>query len=149
MNMNNGLWLLFCSFIVVGSVVFNVGMKLGTAEVNPFGFMFFMNVFAVAAFGLCCLVAIYGFKVDVMKGMNLPAFNYAALCAASVVIIDIGYIMAVRYGSLIGTQVIWTVGGMVAFAAIAVLFLNETMTLTKALGIAFGVVSVLLITKAS
>ena len=145
----NGLWLLFCTFIVVGSVVFNVGLKLGSATTNPFGFLFFMNVFALTALGISCLVAKYGFKVDVMQGINPASIKYAALCAGSVVLIDIGYVLAVRYGSLIGTQVIWTVGGMVAFAAIAVMFLGETLSLTKALGIAFGIVSVLLITKAS
>ncbi|MFA4994963.1 MAG: hypothetical protein WC521_06645 [Bdellovibrionales bacterium] len=144
----NGLWLLFCSFIVIGSVVFNVGLKIGSAAVNPFGFLFFMNVFALTALALSCLAAKYGFNADVMQGINVHSLKYAALCAGSVVLIDIGYVLAVRYGSLIGTQVIWTVGGMVAFAAVAVLFMNETMTLTKALGIAFGIVSVLLITKA-
>jgi len=145
----NGLWLLFVSFIVIGSVVFNVGLKIGTAEVNPFGFLFIMNVYAVVALGLFCLAAKYGFKADVMQGMTPSAHKYALICAASVVMIDIGYILAVRYGSMIATQVIWTVGGMVAFAAVAALFLGEALTLTKALGIAFGVVSVLLITRPS
>ena len=145
----NGMWLFYASLIIIGSVVFNVGLKVGSDGVNFLGYLLVMNVFALIVCGLCCLVAKYGFNVDVMQGMNPASVKYAALTAASVILIDIGYVLAVRCGSLIATQVVWTVGGMVAFAAFAVAFMGETLSLTKALGIVAGIISVLLITKAS
>lgn len=141
-------WLLFASLTVVGSVGYNVGMKLGSPGTNPFVFTFVMTAVILLILGVCCLAAKYGFKVDMEQGMNVRALKYAALCGGSAALIDIGYFLALRYGSLIPTQMFWTVGGTVALAVFASLFLNETMTLTKALGIAFGIVSVVLITKA-
>lgn len=142
------LWLLFASMTVVGSVAYNVGMKMGGTGVNPFGFTFVMTSVILALLGLCCLVAQFGFKTNVLQGMNLHAVKYAALCGAAAALIDIGYFLAIRSGGMIPTQVFWTIGGMVALAVVAALFMGEAMTATKALGIAFGIVSVFLITRA-
>ncbi len=141
------LWLLFASMTVVGSVAYNIGMKMGGAGVNPFAFTFVMTSVILAILGACCLVAQFGFKTDVMQGMSLHATRYAALCGAAAALIDIGYFLAIRSGGMIPTQVFWTIGGMVALAVVAALFMGEAMTATKALGVAFGIISVLLITR--
>jgi drug/metabolite transporter (DMT)-like permease len=147
-NSMSPVWLFFASLTVVGSVAYNVGMKLGSPGTNPFGFVFVMTSVILVLLGIACLTAKFGFKVDVAQGMNFHAFKFAALCGCAAAMIDIGYILALRYGSMISIQVFWTVGGMVALAVFAALFLKETMPLTKILGIAFGVISVFLITKA-
>ncbi len=141
------LWLLFASMTVVGSVAYNIGMKLGGPGVNPFGFTFVMTSVILAVLGVCCLIAQFGFKVPVMQGMNGHAVKYAALCGGAAALIDIGYFLALRTGAMIPTQVFWTIGGMVALAIIAALFMGESMTWTKVTGIVFGIVSVLLITR--
>ena len=141
-------WLLFASLSVVGSLIFNVGTKLGSSHADAFGFMFVMTAVVLLVLGFCCLAAQYGFGVDVTRGLNAHAIKYAVLAGLGVVLIDVGYFIAFRYGSAVSTQVFWAIGGMIAFAVFAVLFLGETMSLTKALGILLGIASVVLITKA-
>lgn len=140
-------WLLFASFTVIGSVAYNVGMKLGSPGVNPFGFVFVMTAFILLVLGLCCLVAKFGFKADVAQGMTGHAVKYAALCGCAAALIDVGFFLALRYGAIVSTQVFWTVGGMSVLAIVAALFFKEPLTLTKALGVAFGIASVFLISK--
>jgi len=149
MNIMSPSWTFFASLTVVGSVAYNVGMKLGSPGTNPFGFVFVMTAVILAVLGVCCLVTHFGFKADVTQGMTPHALKYACLCGGAAALIDIGYLLALRYGSMISSQVFWTVGGMVALAVFASLFMKEAITLTTSLGIAFGIVSVLLITKAS
>jgi bacterial/archaeal transporter family protein len=142
----NGLWLLFATLTVIGGSSYTVFTKLGAPGTNPFWFTFVMTLVILFILGACCLIAQYGFKVEVAQGMTPQAFKYAALCGVAAALIDIGYFLALRYGGVIPTQVFWVVGDLVVVAAFAVLLLGETMTLTKAVGIAFGIVSVLLIT---
>jgi uncharacterized membrane protein len=143
------IWLFFASMSVVGGLLYNVGTKLGGANVNALGFMFAMEVIATLLLGFCCLAAQYGFNVDVTRGLNAHAVRYAVITASGAAVINIALILAFRYGSAVSTQVFWSIGGMVAFTIFAISFFGEALTLTKALGIAFGIVSVLLITKAS
>ncbi len=143
------LWLFFATLTVIGSVGFNIGMKLGASGTNPLFFLLVMTTVILVLLVLSCLVATYGFKMEVTQGMTLRAVKYAALCGFSAALIDVGYFLALRNGSMVSTQIFWTIGGMSLLTVIAVLFFHETITLTKALGIGFGVVSVWLITKAS
>ncbi len=142
-------WLLFMSLVVVGSVGYNVGMKLGPAQANPFAFAFVMTLVVLSVQAFCCVVAKYGFKVDIGQGMTPSVLKCALLCGGSAALIDACYIMGLRYGSLTNSMLFWVVGGMVALSVVSYLFLGETMNWTKLLGLAFGIVSVLLITKAS
>ncbi len=144
----NGLWLLFATLTVIGGTTYTVATKLGSGGTNPFGFTFVMTLVILVILGIGCLVAQYGYKVDVMKGLDGPALKYVILCGCAAALIDIGYFLALRYGSVIPTQIFWVVGDLVLVAVFATLVLNETLTLTKALGIAAGIISVLLITKA-
>lgn len=143
------LWLLFASLTVVGSAAYNIGMKVGPQGVNPLGFVFIAHIVIVILTGLCCLVSEYAFKSSVLSGVTSHTVKYAALCGVAAATIDVCYLLALRFGPMISTQVIWTVGGMVVVSALAVLFFGEGISATKALGIAFGIVSVFLITKAS
>jgi uncharacterized membrane protein len=142
----NGLWLLFATLTVIGGTTYTVATKLGAPGTNPFGFTFIMTLVILLILGVCCLAAQYGFKVDVTKGMSPHALKYAVLCGGAAALIDIGYFLALRYGNVIPTQLFWVIGDMVLVAVFAVLFLNEAMTWTKALGIVLGIASVLLIT---
>ena len=148
MNMN-GLWLLFATLTVIGGTSYTIFTKLGAPGTNPFWFTFIMTLVILVILGIGCLVSQYGYKIDVTQGMNPHALKFAVLCGGAAALIDIGYFLALRYGDVIATQVYWVIGDMIAVTVFAVLLLGETITLTKALGVAFGIVSVLLITKAS
>ncbi len=140
-------WLLFVSLAVLGSVFYNTGVKLGAGAVNPIGFMISMTSLILILMGICFLTAKYGFNVEVTKGLNARTLRYVALSACGATLTNICIFLAMHYGSAISSQVFWAVGSIVAFALCAVLFLGDLMTWTKALGIVFGIVSVLLITK--
>ena len=144
----NGLWLLFATLTVIGGTTYTVATKLGSGGTNPFGFTFIMTLVILLILGVGCLIAQYGYKVDVMRGMNGPALKYVVLCGCAAALIDIGYFLALRYGSVIPTQIFWVVGDLVLVAIFATLVLGEALTPIKALGIVAGIVSVLLITKA-
>jgi uncharacterized membrane protein len=144
----NGLWLLFATLTVIGGSSYTLFTKLGASGTNPFWFTFVMTLVILLILGAGCLVSQYGYKIDVTQGMNPHALAYAALCGVSAAVIDVGYFLALRYGAVIPTQVFWVIGDLVVVAVFAIAFLGEHMTLTKALGLAFGIVSVLLITKA-
>ncbi len=142
-------WLMFSFLAVIGSTLYNVGVKISGPNVNPFGFFLAMTFFAFTMSGVCFVAAKYGFGVDCSRGLLTPsAIKWAALCAFGVVMTNVTYFLAMRFGSSISAQVFWAVGGMIVFSCVAVLFLNETISLTKLVGIAFGVVSVFLIAKA-
>lgn len=140
-------WLLFASLSVVGSLAYTVGMKLGSPSMNAFGFAFLMNIVVLSSQTVFCLTAKYVFKADVMQGVNVNTLKFALLTGLGAALVDVSYFSALRYGSVISSQIFWTVGGIVAVTAFAALFLGETLSATKALGIALGVVAVFLITK--
>jgi uncharacterized membrane protein len=124
-------------------------MKFGSPNMNAFGFAFLMNCVVLSAQTMFCLVAKYIFKVDVAQGINAQTVKFALLTGLGAATFDVAYFLAIRYGSVISSQIFWMVGGIVAMAFFAALFLGETMSFTKALGIIFGIISVLLITKQS
>ncbi|MFA5041494.1 MAG: EamA family transporter [Bdellovibrionales bacterium] len=142
----NGLWLLFATLTVIGGTTYTVATKLGAPGTNPFWFTFIMTVVILVILGACCLIAQYGFKVEVTQGMSPHAVKYAVLCGIAAALIDVGYFLALRYGGVIPTQVFWVIGDLVLVAIFAVLILGEVITWQKALGIALGIASVLLIT---
>jgi uncharacterized membrane protein len=140
-------WLFFASLTVVGSLLYNVGMKFGTEGANPFGFAFILASVEFGVMGLCCLVSRYAFKISATQGMNAHAIKLAAMAGFGVALVDVCYFFALRYGSLIASQMFWVVGGTVALVIFSVLFFGEALTLAKAAGIACGIASVILITK--
>ncbi len=142
----NGLWLLFATLTVIGGTTYTVTTKLGMPGTNPFGFTFVMTLVILLILGIGCLVAQYGLKIDVLKGMSGPSLKYAVLCGFAAALIDIGYFLALRYGDVISTQIFWVIGDLVLVALFAALILGEVVTWQKALGIALGIASVLLIT---
>lgn len=146
----NGLWLLFATLTVIGGTTYTVATKLGSAGTNPFGFSFVMTLIILVILGVSCLIAQYGFKADVMRGLSVngPAFKYVVLCGFAAALIDVGYFLALRYGLVIPTQIFWVIGDMVMVTIFATLLLGENLTPIKALGIVAGILSVLLITKA-
>ena len=141
------LWLLFASLSVVGSVAYTGGMKFGAPSMNTFGYVFVMNVIVLSLEFILCLIARYGFKVDVTQGINTNTIKFAVLTGFGAMMVDVCFFLAIRYGSVSSTQVFWTVGVIFVTAVLSAFFLGESISLTKAVGIVFGIVAVVLITK--
>ncbi|MDD3029156.1 MAG: hypothetical protein PHS57_02605 [Alphaproteobacteria bacterium] len=140
-------WLLAASLTVVGITIYSIGMKLGSAQAHPFGFVLSLNVVIISLMSLACLVTRFVFKVDVLQGLNIGTLRYAALCGIGAALIDTAYFLALRYGALIPTQLVYTIGGTLAVGTVAVLCFGEGLTTSKALGIILGIASLILITR--
>lgn len=140
-------WLFFASLSVIGSLGYNVGMKLAGPNTNPFGFVFVMTSVILFSQAICCVIAKYFFHANVTQGIDAHAMKFAAVSGLSAALIDVSYTLALRHGSVISSQVFWTIGGMIAVAVFAAFFVGETITVTKAVGILMGIAAVVLITK--
>jgi uncharacterized membrane protein len=143
------LWALFISLAVVGSFAYTAGMKFGAPSMSPFGYALIMNIFVLSAQTIIFFTAKYGFKVDVLQGVNAKSAQFAVLTGAGAVLVDLCFFLALRYGSVISSQIVWTVGSIIAMALFSAWYFGEAITLAKALGIGCGIASVILLTKAS
>jgi uncharacterized membrane protein len=140
-------WFIFASLTVVGSLTYNVCMKLGIGSINAFSYVLLMNLFTCFAQALFFITARYGFKVDTVTGLTPYGRMLCAVAGVAVAMIDICYFFALRYGSIIASQMFWTIGGTIALVIFAVLFFKEPVTLTKAAGIVMGLASLYLMTR--
>lgn len=143
------IWFFFACLTAIGGLSYNIGVKFGTAAVNPYAFTVTLAVTCALIQVLFFLTAKYVFHADVAQGVHFSGLKFAVLAGCAAAMIDIAYFFAVRYGSVIASQLFWTVGGTVLVVGIAILFFNETLTLQKAVGIVLGLASVILLTKQS
>lgn len=141
------LWLLFASLTVAGSLGYNVAMKVSAGQVNVFGFSAVMSGIAFAAQLAIFFIAKYAMNVDALQGVDARGIKLAIITGLSSAAINLFYFFALKYGSAIASQVMWTVGGTVALVIVSAIFFGEALTPAKILGIALGLVSVVLITK--
>jgi len=142
------LWLLFSCLTIAGSVVYNVSFKRGSPSVNPFAFAFIAALCVLTVQSISCLIAHYGFGINLFQSAGPRTLTFGVLAGVAAAAIDLCYIMALRNGPLLATQFFWTIGSLVALTVVALLFLGEVLTATKALGVALGIAAVVLLTKA-
>lgn len=138
-------WIIFASLTVVGSLMYNVCVKLATASMNGF---LFACLLAFAEF--VSQIIVIGFargvgKIDVFAGATPQNVGLAVLAGAAVALINVAYFFAMRTGSAVACQSVWTIGGLLAFTLVAFFFFHETLTLQKAFGIVLGIASLVLI----
>jgi drug/metabolite transporter (DMT)-like permease len=124
-------------------------MKLGAGQVNVFGFSAVMSGITFAVQLGIFLIAKYAMNIDALQGLDSRGIKLAVITGLSLVAINLFYFFALKHGSAIASQVMWTVGGTVALVIVFALFFGEALTPAKILGIALGLVSVVLITKQS
>lgn len=140
-------WVFLASLSVLGTVMYNVAVKLAGDIINPFVFTVLLTAVALAghlvAFGINKLF----FNTDLRFSFDNSGLFYAAMAGLGVVIIDLAYFYAVRGGGLAITNAFWVVGGLVATAAISLALFNEGLSGMKAAGIALGLLSLFLLTR--
>lgn len=141
------IWIFFASLTVVGSLMYNISIKLATSHMNAFIFTSVFTVFALLAHLVCLVVYKYVFKFDVALTIDNKGLWYSVIAGLGVALIDIAYFFALRYGSMIASQTVWTIGGLIGLTIVAVLFFQETLTLQKACGITLGIISLYLVTR--
>lgn len=143
------LWVLFASLTVIGSLMYNVSIKLASSHMNAFIFTSVFTIFALIAHLLCLLAYKYIFKFDVALSIDSKGLWFSLVAGVGVALIDIAYFFALRHGTMIASQCVWTIGGLIGLTVIAVLFFNEALTFIKAAGIVLGIVSLYLVTRPS
>lgn len=138
------IWLAFVSLAVLGMIFYDVAIKLAVDKINVFSFTAAMTLFAllghIAALGL---YKYFNPETDLKVGTY--GITLALLGAAGILMMDIGFFMGVKYGGLIRTNTVWLIAGLVITAIISLLAFHEQLTSLKLLGIALGVVSVILL----
>lgn len=127
--------------------MYNAAVKLAGDIINPFVFTVLLTAVAfaghMAAFGINKSF----FDTDLKFNFGTSGFIFAAMAGLGVVIIDLAYFYAVRAEGLAVTNAFWVIGGLIATALISLLFFQEAISGTRALGIALGLVSLILITR--
>jgi multidrug transporter EmrE-like cation transporter len=138
------LWFLFASFAVAGSLVYNVGMKLG-GNVNVFSFTLIACFVSTALQAIIFSIAKFGFNMDMAEGMNSRTILIGATVGASMVLVDVSCFLALRMGTLTQLQCYWTIGSVIALVIVSFFFFKEPMPPMKIVGIALGIVSLFLV----
>jgi multidrug transporter EmrE-like cation transporter len=140
-------WLFLASLTVLGTLLYNVGVKLAGDIINPFVFTVLLTTVAMvghlAAFGVNKLI----FNSDLKFTFGLNGFLLAALAGLGVVIIDLAYFYAVKSGGLAVTNSFWVLGGLIATVLISWLFFQENLGAMKIAGVGLGVISLFLLTR--
>ncbi len=140
-------WLIFASLSVVGSVAYNLSMKVAGDHVNPF--VFTVGITMVALIGHLICLAFY--KLYMGETVALQADKSGLLLALvaglGIVIIDLGFFFAVREGGLTSSMGFWVIGSLTITTLIGYFVFHETFSMTKFAGIILGAVSLFLLTR--
>ena len=123
------------SVTVVGSLIYNISMKLGSAKTSVFVFVLILSVVLTLIQAASFLIAKYAFKVDVTAGLTSQSIFCAVTAAGGVALIDIFYALALRYASPIQCQIF--LDGRrnnPSLYFFRFFFFKETITLSKGFG---------------
>ena len=140
-------WAFYVGLCITGALFYNVAVKVAGDHINPF--IFTSGLTAVALLGHLCCLAFYKFhlgeKVDFQADrMGLYMILMAGL---AVVVIDLAFYFALKTGSMVSTNMLWTLGGTVLTTLAAIFVFKEPFTATKMAGLAFGLLSFYLLSK--
>ncbi len=146
--MTNLSWLPFALMSIAGIAAYGISMKAMNNSINPFLFSAIMN-------GAGCLFSAVMIFLPVARTgpllQNKIAIYVALGCGVATVLIDVGYFLMMRSsnGLTIGAPFVGVVNIIIMTLAGYFIF-REQLTWQSGLGIAFGLISVWLLTyKAS
>lgn len=140
-------WLFYVFLCITGALFYNIAVKVAGDHINPF--IFTSGLTAVALVGHLCCLAFYKFYMgeNVAFQSDKMGFYMILLGGIAVVIIDLAFFFALKTGSLVNTNLIWTLGSVTLTALAAVFVFKEPFTATKIAGLALGLISFYLLSK--
>lgn len=140
-------WLLFMALTVLGSLGYNVALKVAGDQINVF--VFTVTLTAIAFFGHLVALLIYKYNFQGAEKLEISPMGLwmAAFAGLSVVVIDLGFFLAVKSGGMVLSQAVWTIGSLLLVALVGLYFFKESLDLYKILGLILGVVSLGLLMK--
>lgn len=141
------LWLLFSVVAIVGNLTYLVGLKLADGRINPFFFTFLLSLVALS--GHSVMLGIYRFilREHVAATYDTKGALLALMVGLGVVMIDFAVFFAFRFGSAINTHLFLAIGTTAGFAMISALWFGEALSVTRSIGIALGLISLVLVVR--
>ena len=141
------IWIVYVLFSIIGATAYNVAMKVAGDHINPF--VFTVGLTAVAFAGhLACLLF---YKFYMGEAVNWQAdktgLSMAILAGGAVVLIDLCVFFAIKNGGVVSTNILFTVGAMLLTTLAGFFIFKEALTPTKMAGLAFGAISLILLSK--
>jgi len=128
---------------IVANVLYHISQKNTSGKINP---MFSLMI----TYGVALIISLILFLF--MKGEtsireNLKELNWASLLLGiSIVLLELGFLLAYRAGWNIGTaSIISTIVVTIALIPIGILFFKEEITLKNIVGIIISIVGIILI----
>jgi len=138
-------WLLLVNLSVFGMLAYNTCLKLSGPNISAFTFTLIVSCTQVLALMVGLVATKYGFKTDLIGAVKPHDAAFAVLAGIFVVLIDISFFLAFRYGSAMFTNVYCCIAGIILFTLLSMTFFGETLTVMKGVGILFGIASLVLI----
>ncbi len=140
-------WILYVFACIFGALFYNVAVKVAGDHINPF--IFTSGLTAVALLGHLGCLAFYKFYMGENVDFNADKMGLymVLLGGAAVVVIDLSFYFALKTGSMVATNLLWTLGATALTALSAFFIFKEPFTATKMAGLAFGVLSFYLLSK--
>jgi drug/metabolite transporter (DMT)-like permease len=141
------IWMAYVLCSIVGAAAYNIAMKVAGDHINPF--VFTVGLTAVAFLGHVACLLFYKFYVG--EAVNWHAdktgVSMAILAGVAVVAIDLCVFFAIKSGGVVATNILFTVGAMLLTTLAGFFIFKEILTPTKMAGLAFGVLSLILLAK--
>jgi uncharacterized membrane protein len=141
-------WIFFAGMTVVSGLMFNVATKIAT-QGHLDMFMFSLLFCLVGLVGNILIVLVYKYTIspDYLPVYDAKGIWMGILAGVAGIMINLFYFLAMKTGSAISSQAVWTVGGLIAVTIVMTLFFKEVLSPQKAIGIVLGVISLLLIVR--
>ena len=141
------IWIVYVLFSIVGAAAYNIAMKLAGDHINPF--VFTVGLSSVAMLGHIICLIIYKFHMGETFSVQVgkTGVSLMLLAGLSVVLIDLCVFFAIKSGGVVATNILFTVGAMLLTTLAGFFIFKEMLTPTKIAGLAFGVLSLILLAK--
>jgi drug/metabolite transporter (DMT)-like permease len=141
------LWGFFVFMCMIGSVLYNVAFKLADGHINPF--VFACALTGVGLIGHLFCLAFYKFHMGEAVTLNVDKTGIlmAVMAGVGIVIVDLAFFFAIRHGGIVSTNIVWSVGVLILTGLAGYFIFKEPMSYTKLLGMLFGLLSVILLSK--
>jgi drug/metabolite transporter (DMT)-like permease len=140
-------WLLYVLMCITGAAMYNVAVKVAGSHINPF--VFTSGLTAVALIGHLACLGLYKYHLgeNVNFQTDKTGMYMVLLAGIAVVIIDLCFYFALKTGSLVNTNLVWTIGATTLTALAGFFIFKEPFTATKMAGLAFGGIAIYLLTR--
>ncbi len=130
---------------ILANVLYHISQKNTPEKINP---MFSLMI----TYGVALIISLILFlfmKGEVSIRENIKELNWASLLLGiSIVMLELGFLLAYRFGWNIGTaSIISTIVVTIALIPIGILFFKEEINLTNIVGIIISIIGIVLINK--